>query len=157
MLLSPLPDAPADAHALDFAWDHAAARLQVSETETFDTLVTDVPVAGLDTISLQGLLPANNRTYFWRVGDDGAWTAPSAFRAASDDDVFEWNKARDLAAHDVQMAALRTHGSVAGAPGMPAVAPWTNGETSKTEAVAFTYFMVASFVILLIVIFRSVA
>ena len=158
MLLSPLSGVPADALALDFAWDDDAARLQVSETDAFDTLVTDVPVGGLNRLSLQGLLPVDHRTYYWRVGDDGAWSAPSAFRAASDDDVFEWNKARNLAARGVELAAMRDTGDVAGVSVRPgAMAQPMGGETSKMEAMAFTYFMVASFVILLILVFRSVA
>lgn len=156
MLLSPLPDAPADVHALDFAWQDEAARLQVSTSSTFDDLVVDVPVAGLRTLSLPGQLPADGRTYFWRVGHDGAWSAPSAFRATNDDEVFEWEKSRSLAARDAHLASARETVLAEGAPGIPAAAEAFGGETSKTEAMAFAYFIVASFTIILILIFRAV-
>lgn len=155
MLRTPLPDAPADAQALEFAWDDATARrLQVSPSPSFDTLVTDVPVEGLNVLSLQGLLPVDQNTYFWRVGDDGAWSDAAAFRAASDDDVFAWNQARAREAHDAQLAAMRR---AYAAPFSDAPDAALFATTSQNEALAFVYFLVASFAILLVVVFRAVA
>lgn len=154
MLLSPLPDAPADAHALDFRWQQDAERLQVSASETFDTLAADVPVRGLDSLTLQGLLPADGRTYFWRVGQDGAWSEASRFRSSSPDAVFEWEKARELAAQETRLEELRSGrmvpvGSGAAAAGLVA-------ETSAREAQMFVLFLIASFSLIALIVFRSV-
>lgn len=155
MLRSPLPNAPVDAHALEFAWDDAAARrLQVSASSSFDTLVADVPVEGLNVLSLQHILPANHSTYYWRVGDDGAWSEVSPFRAATDEDVFAWNQARAREAHEAHLATMR---SAYAAPFSDAPDASLSAMTSQTEALAFAYFLIASFAILLVIVFRTVA
>ncbi|MBE2187029.1 MAG: hypothetical protein IAE99_09680 [Rhodothermales bacterium] len=155
MLRSPLPNAPADAQALEFAWDDATARrLQVSASPSFDALVADVPVQGLNVLSLQGLVPANQGTYYWRVGDDGAWSDAAPFRAASDDDVFAWNQARAREAHDAQLDAMR---QAYASPFSDVAEAGLSATTSKNEALAFVYFLVGSFAILLVIVFRAVA
>ncbi len=166
VLLSPTAARPADALHTTFSWRAEPARdtrLQVSTSRHFDTLVCDVPTRGLTQLTLDRVLPRLGQTYYWRVGTDGAWSAPAAFVGATDEDVQQWEWAR----HEEQLRQHNDARRIAEAGGTgratPAVireemeAPFQVSSTSRTEALLWTYLIIVGFAAVVVLVVRAAA
>ena len=154
VLLSPTAGRPADATMTTFSWSAATLadlRFQVSTDRSFDTLLWDVPVSGLTQLTMEKALPRLGETYFWRVGNAGAWSAPAAFQGTTDENVQQWEWARAEAQarieRDRQRTLQRTVASVADEE-----TPHRSSGTSRLEAALWVYLILVGFGITLALI-----
>lgn len=165
ILLSPTAYQPADAALATFSW-HAAPNddllFQLAVDRRFEDVLWEVPVKGITQLTLQSALPKVNTPYYWRVGNGDVWSAPAAFRAATDADVASWEWARHeatvRAARNVQRVHEGSAGDVAAAATAVAAPdePHRTAQTSRAEVLLWIYIVLAGFAITLILIVRAV-
>ncbi len=160
VLLSPTAHHPADAALATFSWQAAPTDdllFQLAADRRFEEVLWEVPVKGITHLTLQSALPKVNTPYYWRVGRGNVWSAPAAFRAATDADVASWEWARHEATIRAAREEQRVHGSPVGAiPSAVADEPHRTGQTSRGEALLWVYFVVAGFAITIILLVRAV-
>lgn len=158
LLIAPTANGPADSAALAFRWQPgrsaAETRLQISADRQFGAPVCDVAVGTADSLVLHGAVPADGRRYFWRVGTPGAWSAPAAFTAVTDEAVHAWEQARADAALRSARDLLRAESA---GPATAAVAPPCHtGQTSAREAMLFAYVLVLTALVILLLMYWAV-
>ena len=151
VLFSPTALRPADATMTTFSWSAPSTdglHLQISTDRGFRKPLWDVPVAGLTQITLEKALPRLGETYYWRVGREGAWSAPAAFEGATDEDVQQWEWAR-VEAEAIAERAQRREREQAQAYAVGAYDPYTTAATTRPGALVWIYLLVVGFSVLL--------
>lgn len=163
-LQAPRPQAPTDGQTVDgrmaeFHWSSYPGadtyRLQISRSDTFDTLHVDFTVDDTTVTELSGLLPIDGSTWHWRVRAEAAgsdWSDPATFvagRSAED-------AARSSEASSEGAAASTTKEAAKAEPSAEAEVPFHTARTSGAWAFTVGLVMVVTFVITLFFIASAV-
>lgn len=86
-------EAPVDVSAVPFSWEGvpeaSGYQLQVASSEGFDDPVVDLTVDQTTSLTLHDVLPAKDRSFYWRVrplfraASPGPWSDPVSFTVAA--------------------------------------------------------------------------
>ncbi len=162
--VTPVSGAPVDGQSAVFEWtlDETASafRLQVARAPAFDAPAVDVAVDPTTTLTLYGLLPDDESTFYWRIQAERAdappspWSDPARLTAATDEAVVshqaEQEARRAKAREQKEALAKRTAAATA-----EAESPALHGQTPAWMSIAMAYVMVLSFLATLFLITRA--
>ncbi|MES3630739.1 MAG: hypothetical protein PPP56_11305 [Longimonas sp.] len=149
-----------DGRMTEFHWsDYAGAntyRLQISPTDSFESLHVDFTVEDTTVTELSGLLPIDGSTWYWRVrAEDIAsdWSDPAAFTAGRSDEESApgEKKQRDADKRKAAEASARA-ASTAKEPEGEAEVPFHTAQTSSKWVIIAAAVMVSSFIATVIAI-----